>query len=31
MQAPGAFYSIKHEGLLLLIPDEGLIVSGYDG
>lgn len=31
MQAPGAFYSIKPEGLLLLIPDEGLIVSGYDG
>lgn len=31
MQRPGAFYSIKDEGMLLIIPEEGLIVFGYYG
>lgn len=29
--SPGAFYSSKDEGLLLVIPQEGLIVFGYFG
>lgn len=29
--SPGAFYSRKDEGLLLVIPAEGLIVFGYFG
>lgn len=29
--SPGAFYSTKDEGLLLVIPAEGLIVFGYFG
>ncbi len=29
--SPGAFYSRKDEGLLLVIPAEGLIVLGYFG
>ncbi|MBC9248981.1 hypothetical protein A9179_01705 [Pseudomonas alcaligenes] len=29
--SPGAFYSSKDEGLLLVIPEEGLIVFGYFG
>lgn len=31
MQRPGAFYSSKAEGLLLVLPAEGLLVFGYDG
>ncbi|UUY09778.1 hypothetical protein LRS11_07020 [Pseudomonas sp. J452] len=31
MHSPGAFYSHKDEGLLLVIPAEGLIVFGYFG
>lgn len=31
MQSPGSFYSIKPEGILLLIPAQGLIVFGYYG
>lgn len=31
MHGPGAFYSHKDEGLLLVIPAEGLIVFGYFG
>ena len=31
MQSPGSFYSSKPEGVLLLIPAEGLIVFGYNG
>lgn len=31
MQHPGAFYSSKREGMLLVIPAEGLLVFGYNG
>lgn len=31
VQRPGGFYSEKPEGILVVLPDEGLIVFGYDG
>ena len=31
MQSPGAFYTRKREALLLVLPEEGLIVFGYFG
>lgn len=31
MQRPGGFYTHKHEALLLVLPEEGLIVFGYFG
>jgi hypothetical protein len=31
MQSPGSFYTRKDEALLLVLPDEGLIVFGYFG
>ena len=31
VQSSGGFYSEKPEGILVVLPDEGLIVFGYDG